>query len=93
VRWAVSAGETYTGVSWFWADAGLDTGPVCEQDVIAISPGESPGQLYRSKMIPAGLRCLRRLLVDLANGHRRSVPQNEEAATYESWLMRRESTR
>lgn len=90
VKWAVASGERFTGVTWFWADEGLDTGPVCEQDVVAIKPGVKPRELYAGKLIPAGLRCLKRLLLDLSRGHRRAVPQNDEAATYESWYESRE---
>lgn len=85
VRWAVMSGDTWGGVSWFWADEGLDTGPICEQEVVALDPGASPGRNYHERLAPAGLRCLERALDALTRGHVRRVAQDERAATYESW--------
>ena len=88
IKWAFRLGETYTGVTWFWPDAGVDTGDICEQEVVAIRPGERPGAFYARAVIPAAVRTLERALADIAAGRPRRIPQVEEYATYERKLPR-----
>ena len=85
LRWAVNRGEEFTGVTWFWADAGLDTGDICEQEVIPIPAGWKPREVYEKLAVPAGLRCLRRALAAIVAGVPRRVPQDHTAATYETF--------
>jgi methionyl-tRNA formyltransferase len=83
IRWALAQGETYTGATWFWAAEGLDTGEICEQEVLEVRPGESPREFYERAVVPACGRLLLHILRDLQAGHVRRRPQREEAATYE----------
>ena len=87
IRWAVLGGERVSGVTWFWCDDGLDTGPICEQEPVLLKPGESPGRAYFSRFLPAGLRALDRAIVGILAGRPRRVEQDESLSTYESaWL-------
>ena len=85
IRWAVNSGDALSGVTWFWADEGLDTGPVCEQELVRLVPGESPGRAYHTRYIPAGLRALERAVAGIRAGTIRRVPQHEAAASYETF--------
>jgi methionyl-tRNA formyltransferase len=85
IKWAFKLGEGYTGATWFWADDGLDTGDICEQEVVAILPDERPREFYDRAIIPVALRLLRYIVKDLARGVVRRRPQQHENATYESW--------
>jgi methionyl-tRNA formyltransferase len=40
VQWALVNGETKTGVSLFWLDEGMDTGPVQDMTETAVGPDE-----------------------------------------------------
>lgn len=86
VRWALALGERVSGVTWFWADEGLDTGPVCEQEPVLPDPSASPGRNYHTRFVPAGLRALRRAVGALARGEVWREPQEERLASYESLL-------
>ena len=86
IRWTVGKGEKLAGISWFWCDSGLDTGPVCEQQVLLLVDGESAGRAYHTRYIPAGLRALERAVAGIRAGMPRRVPQDEAAATYESFF-------
>lgn len=86
IRWALHLGERVSGVTWFWADAGLDTGPVCETEPVVLRVGERPGVAYRGRFQPAGLRALGRALDGVVRGEPRRVPQDEALASYESFL-------
>jgi methionyl-tRNA formyltransferase len=83
IKAAFRARESYTGATWFWANARYDAGDVCEQEVLEILSGESPRAFYERAVIPSALRLLRYALEDLRAGHARRRPQREEAATYE----------
>ena|GEM_PF-100517 len=85
IKWAFKLGEKYSGATWFWADDGLDTGDVCEQEVLAIAEGERPREFYDRAVIPAAARLLRYIVKDLGRGVVRRRPQQPENATYESW--------
>ena len=83
IAWAIDAGELYTGATWFWADEGVDAGPICEQEVLAIKPGIHPITFYIQKALPSCLRMLGYILDDLEVGYVRRRPQNEKDAQIE----------
>lgn len=90
IRWAFRQGEPFSGATWFWADDGLDTGDVCEQEVLEILPGERPRDFYARAVVPACRRLLALALADLRAGHVRRRPQRAEAATWEPAIARAE---
>ncbi len=82
IRRAYRNGEKFTGATWFWADSGLDTGPICEQEVVAIDD-KRPRDFYEQDVLPACVKLLRYAILDLQAGVVRRRPQNEKAATIE----------
>jgi methionyl-tRNA formyltransferase len=88
VRHQVLGGETFGGVTWFWAVRAFDAGPICEQELVAIPQGRRPREVYEQTFVPAGLRCLERIAEQLERGYVRRVVQDEAAATYESFRER-----
>ena len=89
IRWAYEKQEAFTGVTWFWANERMDEGDICEQEVVPLVTGLKPGDFYRFVVIPAMLRTLRFALREMQEGVFRRRPQNQEAATYESWVRSR----
>jgi methionyl-tRNA formyltransferase len=85
IRWAIHEGEKYSGATWFWADEGCDSGPICEQEVLAIET-DNPTTFYMKKVIPAGIKMLGYILDDLEAGYVRRRPQDESNATLEKRL-------
>ena len=45
MNWPIVAGETATGVTIFWVDEGIDTGPILLQREVELRPDESMGAL------------------------------------------------
>src|SRR5574338_119042 len=43
MHWAIRQGEPETGLSIFWVDAGIDTGPVLLRKTVAIGPDDTVG--------------------------------------------------
>lgn len=90
VRWAVGQVDASSGVTWFWADEGLDAGPICEQEPVRLVPGESPGRAYHTRYIPAGLRALERAVAGIRAGLIRRVPQAASEASYQSFWTQKD---
>lgn len=89
INWAIINGETTTGVTVFWPDDGLDTGPILLTREVSIDPHDTLGSLYFDKLFPVGVQAM----VDAVDAFRgESSPpklvQDESAATYESWCRK-----
>lgn len=65
------------------ADSGLDTGDICEQEIVKIDYNLRPREFYEQEIIPAMQRTLKRSLNDLQKGIKRRVPQIEKYATFD----------
>lgn len=84
IRWAVERGERVSAVTWFFADAGKDTGPICSQAPVVLLPGESAGRAYHTRFVPAGIEALRAAVGEYRrNGRFTRRPQDEALATYD----------
>lgn len=90
VYWTLEHGETETGVTWFWLDDGLDTGPIAAQAALDIPPHISRGALYYQHLAPLGAALLDTLLPALTRGEKPATPQDEAHATYEPPRPRRQ---
>ena len=83
INWAIINGDTVTGITILWPDAGIDTGPILLQKDAEISPVDTVGSLYYGKLFPMGIEAIMEA-IDLI--YRRQAPrilQDESLATYE----------
>jgi methionyl-tRNA formyltransferase len=83
INWAIILGEQETGVSIYWPDEGLDTGPVLLQRKADIGPEDTAGSLYYEKLYPLGIDMLAEAARLVAAGTAPKLVQDEAAATYE----------
>jgi methionyl-tRNA formyltransferase len=83
INWAVIKGETRTGLSIFWVDQGIDTGPVLLQKEVEISPEDTTGSLYFNKLFPMGVDALMEALHLIKAGKAPRMVQDDSQATYE----------
>jgi methionyl-tRNA formyltransferase len=83
VYWTFKMGDTTSGVTWFWVDEGIDTGPIAIQESVPLPADSSPSKLYYETLVPLGARLFEALLAKLEHGERPSTPQDESLATYE----------
>jgi methionyl-tRNA formyltransferase len=74
VQWALVRGETQTGVSLFWLDEGMDTGPIQAQAAQDIGPDDDAGVLM-CKLCGVGAQLLDRELDAIAGGRVVRQPQ------------------
>ena len=83
INWAIVMGDTKTGLTIFWPDKGIDTGPILLQKEVTLEPDDTVGSLYFNKLFPLGVNALVES-VDLVEQDRAPrICQNESLATYE----------
>jgi methionyl-tRNA formyltransferase len=83
INWALIKGESVTGLSLFWVDPGIDTGPVLLQKELKVGPDDTTGSLYFNKIFPMGIEAIGEA-VDLINkGNPPRIVQDESKATYD----------
>jgi methionyl-tRNA formyltransferase len=83
MNWALINGEERTGLTIFWVDAGIDTGPILLQKEVAIDPDDTVGSLYFNKLYPLGVEALVESVELVADGRAPRIPQDEAEATSE----------
>lgn len=58
INWPIIFGETRTGLTIFWPDEGLDTGPVLLRKEVTIGPDDTLGSLYFNQLFPMGVAAM-----------------------------------
>ena len=85
INWPIIQGETRTGLTIFWPDKGLDTGPVLLQKETEIGPDDTLGSLYFDRLYPMGVEGMVEAIDMVRDGTAPRIVQDESQATYESW--------
>ncbi|MGH8868611.1 MAG: methionyl-tRNA formyltransferase [Actinomycetes bacterium] len=83
MNWAIINRETETGLTVFWPDEGIDTGPVLLQRSCPIGPEDTVGSLYFDHLYPMGVDAVAEAVALVASGDAPSVAQDHTRATYE----------
>jgi methionyl-tRNA formyltransferase len=83
INWAIIQGDEKTGLSIIWIDEGIDTGPILLQKEVDISPDDTVGSLFRSKLYPMGVDALMEAVNLVEEGKAPRIPQDNSKATYE----------
>jgi methionyl-tRNA formyltransferase len=85
INWPIIQGETKTGLTIFWPDRGLDTGPILLQKEIPIGPDDTLGSIYFDSLYPMGVEAMVEAIDMVRDGSAPRIVQDESQATYESW--------
>ncbi len=83
INWAVIMGDTRTGLTIFWPDGGIDTGPILLEEEIDIGPEDTTGSIYFDHLLPMGVEAILKSIVLIKEGKAPRIPQDESRATYE----------
>ena len=83
INWAIIKGDHETGVTWFWPDAGIDTGPILIQKRVPITESDTTGSIYFNKLFPLGIETLVEAVDLIGAGKAPALVQDESHATYE----------
>jgi methionyl-tRNA formyltransferase len=83
INWALIRGDSETGVTWFWPDKGIDTGPILIQKRVPIAESDTVGSLYFNTLFPLGISTMIEAVELIAAGKAPAIAQDESQATYE----------
>ncbi|XP_037292640.1 cytosolic 10-formyltetrahydrofolate dehydrogenase [Manduca sexta] len=91
INWTLIEGDTTCGLSIFWADDGLDTGPILIQKSFPVTIDDTVDTLYNKYLYPEGIKALAEAVNSVANGTAPRIQQSEEGATYDPALFKPET--
>jgi methionyl-tRNA formyltransferase len=87
VQWSIFQGETVTGVTTMFTDAGIDTGDMLLQKKVEILPEETAGQLTE-RLSHVGAQLLLETIALLEKGQCPRTPQDHSQMTYDSKITK-----
>ncbi|KAL4711899.1 hypothetical protein ACJJTC_006068 [Scirpophaga incertulas] len=91
INWTLIEGDKICGLSIFWADDGLDTGPVLLQKSFPVSIDDTVDSIYNKFLYPEGIKALAESVNMVAKGTAPKIPQSEIGATYDPALFKPET--
>ncbi|XP_036386610.1 cytosolic 10-formyltetrahydrofolate dehydrogenase [Megalops cyprinoides] len=83
INWTLIHGDKKGGFTVFWADDGLDTGPVLLQRECDVEPDDTVNTIYKRFLFPEGVKGTVEAVRLIATGKAPRITQPEEGATYE----------
>ena len=83
VNWALIMGDELTGLTIFWPDQGIDTGPILLQKQVDIGPQDTAGSLYFNSLFPMGVDAIAESVRLIREGNAPRIAQDDSKATYE----------
>jgi methionyl-tRNA formyltransferase len=83
LNWQIIKGESETGVSIFWVDPGIDTGPILLQKPAKIGPDATAGSLYYDTLFPLGVQAVLEAVQLILGGVAPRIQQDESKGTYD----------
>jgi methionyl-tRNA formyltransferase len=83
INWTLIQGDAETGISWFWPDRGIDTGPLLLQRRVPVGINDTTGSIYFNTLFALGIETLGEALDLVKAGDPPKIPQDETLASYE----------
>lgn len=90
INWTLIAGDKRAGLTIFWADDGLDTGPILLQEMCPVDPNDTVDSLYKRFLFPVGVDAVARAVDMVADGTAPKIAQSDVDATYDPMLNKLE---
>jgi len=83
INWTLIMGDANAGVTWFWPDRGIDTGPILLQRSEPVRDEDTVGSLYFNRLFPLGIETMGEAIELIQAGRAPAIAQDERLATYE----------
>uniref|UniRef100_A0A7N6BFV0 formyltetrahydrofolate dehydrogenase n=1 Tax=Anabas testudineus TaxID=64144 RepID=A0A7N6BFV0_ANATE len=83
INWTLIHGDKKAGFTVFWADDGLDTGPILLQKECDVEPNDTVNTIYKRFLFPEGVKGTVEAVRLIAEGKAPKITQPQEGATYE----------
>ncbi|XP_076756533.1 mitochondrial 10-formyltetrahydrofolate dehydrogenase [Xylocopa sonorina] len=90
ISWTLIEGDETAGFSIFWADDGLDTGPILLQKSCKVEPNDTLDSLYNNFLYPEGIKAMAEAVDLVAKGIAPKIPQTEKGASYDPMLNKKD---
>nr|CAD7424433.1 unnamed protein product [Timema monikensis] len=90
ISWTLISGDKEAGFSVFWADDGLDTGPILLQKSCSVESNDTVDTLYNKFLYPEGILSMAEAVDKVSKGTAPRIPQIEKGASYEPSLGKKE---
>uniref|UniRef100_A0A336KCV9 10-formyltetrahydrofolate dehydrogenase n=1 Tax=Culicoides sonorensis TaxID=179676 RepID=A0A336KCV9_CULSO len=91
ISWTLIEGDEIGGFTIFWADDGLDTGPILLQRECKVELSDTLDSLYKRFLYPEGVKAMGEAVKMIANGNAPKIVQPTEGATYDPAMFREEN--
>lgn len=91
ISWTLIEGDIVAGFSIFWADDGLDTGPILFTKQCNIESDDTLDTLYKRFLYPEGVKSMKYAVDLIANDKAPKIPQIEYGATYDPPVFKEEN--
>ena len=88
INWPIIMGKEKTGLTIFWPDNGLDTGPILLQKEVDIEPDDTLGSVYFNKLFPLGVEAMMEAIDLVRDGNAPKQVQDPDAGSYEGWCRK-----
>lgn len=91
ISWTLIEGDEDAGFSVFWADDGLDTGPLLLTKQCPVESDDTLDTLYKRFLYPEGVKSMKYAIDLIANGKAPKIPQTEYGASYDPPMFKEEN--
>jgi len=90
INWTLMEGDAEGGFTIFYADDGLDTGPIVLQKKVEIDPNETVDTIYNRFLYPEGIKGMVEAVELISEGKAPRIVQPTEGATYDKMWKKKE---
>lgn len=91
ISWTLIEGDENAGFSIFWADDGLDTGPLLLTKQCDVESDDTLDTIYKRFLYPEGVKAMKYAVDLIANGQAPKIPQIEYGASYDPPMFKEEN--
>ncbi|XP_031621255.1 cytosolic 10-formyltetrahydrofolate dehydrogenase [Contarinia nasturtii] len=91
ISWTLIEGDEIAGFSIFWADDGLDTGPLLLTKQCNVESTDTLDSIYKRFLYPEGVKSMKTAVDLIAQKKAPKIPQIEFGATYEPPIFKVEN--
>uniref|UniRef100_A0A7E4UUE8 formyltetrahydrofolate dehydrogenase n=1 Tax=Panagrellus redivivus TaxID=6233 RepID=A0A7E4UUE8_PANRE len=86
INWTIINGDDEAGLTVFWADDGVDTGPILLQKKTDLEENDTLNSIYKRFLYPAGVDAMVEAVNLIAADKAPRITQPEEGASYEPYI-------
>lgn len=90
INWTLMEGDDKAGFTIFFADDGLDTGPILLIREVTVEINDTVNTLYERFMMPEGIKAMVEAVNMVASGNYPKTAQSEEGASYDPIWKKKE---